>query len=51
MSLRRFFHDRSFGFLFLSTSIASGKNPAKRYAQASKAPGTPAGGEAQDLAV
>jgi len=41
----------SLGFLDLSTSIPSGKNPANKYMQAANTSGTPPGGLAQDLAV
>ena len=45
------FQSEALGFLVLSTSIASGKKPARRYIVAAKASGTPAGGLAQDFAV
>jgi len=39
------------GFLFLSISIASGKNPANKKTVAANTSGTPGGGLAHDLAV
>jgi len=48
--LRALFQSVPLGFLFLSTSIASGKKPANKYIVALKTSGTPGGGLAQDLA-
>lgn len=45
------FQSTAFGFLVLSISIASGKNPANKYIVAANTSGTPAGGFAHDFAV
>ena len=45
------FQSQALGFLFLSMSMASGKNPARRNTVAENTSGTPAGGLDQDLAV
>jgi len=45
------FHSTFFGFLFLSTSIASFQNPANKNYVAANTSGTPEGGLDQLLAV
>jgi hypothetical protein len=50
ISFNALFQSTAFGFLFLSISMASGKNPASKYMVAEKTSGTPGGGFAQDLA-
>lgn len=51
ISFRQAFQSHCLGFLFLSISMASGKNPANNHTVAPNTASTPEGGVAKDLAV
>lgn len=51
ISFKQAFQSHALGFLFLSISIDSGKNPASNQTVAPNTISTPAGGLAKDLAI